>query len=100
TTGDTIVVDLQRHFVRASGGSEWHGHSGEVRITDKAIEISNFATQSSDGKLAVAGSFVRSGLHAGDLKAKVDGDFDLKSLHKGYAGAIAAHVDIARTSGA
>ncbi|HTL38612.1 MAG TPA: translocation/assembly module TamB domain-containing protein, partial [Kofleriaceae bacterium] len=100
TMGDTIVVDLQRHFVRAGAGSEWHGHSGEVRISDKAIEVSNFATESKQGKLAVDASFVRAGRNKGDLKAKVDANVDLKSLQKGYVGVIDAHVDVTRTHGA
>jgi hypothetical protein len=99
TMGDTIVVDLQRHFVRAAGGSEWHGHSGEVRISDKTIEVANFATQSSGGKLAVDASLVRAGRNAGDLKAKVDADIDLKSLRKGYAGKVDAHIDVSRNRG-
>ena len=39
TTGDTIVVDLQRHFVRAAGGSTWTGNTGRVTISPRKIEL-------------------------------------------------------------
>ncbi|HSD87802.1 MAG TPA: hypothetical protein VLB44_09825, partial [Kofleriaceae bacterium] len=99
TTGETIVVDLQRHFVRVAGGSEWRGHEGEVRIGPRAVEIENFRSRSGDGHIAVTGSMIRSGRGAGDLNAKVDAALNLKDLAKGYGGTLDAHVEVARTRG-
>jgi hypothetical protein len=94
--GDTTVIDLQRHFVRAAGGSEWHGSTGEVRISPREIKIENLRSESADGKLAVNATL---GRKTGDIAAKIDATVDLKSLEKAYTGKVDAHVDVTRTHG-
>lgn len=94
--GDTTVIDLQRHFVRAAGGSEWHGSTGEVRIGPREIKVTNLRSQSADGKLAVNATL---GRKTGDIRAKVDASLDLKSLEKAYAGKVDAHIDVTRNGG-
>lgn len=94
--GDTTVIHVQRHFVRAAGGPEWRGSSGEVRISKSKIEVANLTSQSKDGKLAVNATL---GRKTGDIDAKVDASISLKSLKKAYAGKIDAHVDVTRKKG-
>lgn len=94
--GDTTVIDLQRHFVRAAGGSEWHGSTGEVRISPREIQVQNLHSESSDGKLAVNATL---GRKTGDIQANVDASVNLESLKKGYAGNVDAHIDVTRKRG-
>lgn len=94
--GDTTVIDLQRHFVRAAGGSEWHGSTGEVRISPREIEVKDLRSESADGKLAVDATL---GRKTGDIAANVDANFNLESLKKGYTGTVDAHIDVSRKRG-
>jgi hypothetical protein len=99
TTGNTIAIDLQRHFVRAAGGSVWRGDSGTVTVSPREIALHGFESRSGDGRIAADATFVRAGRGAGDLTAKLDAKLDLTKLHKGYTGIVDAHVDVARTRG-
>jgi translocation and assembly module TamB len=99
TTGETIVVDLQRHKVRAAGGSVWQGATGQLTIGPKQIELRDFSSKTSGGSIAAAATFVRAGRHAGDLTAKLDATLEMKNLEKAYRGHADAHVDVARTAG-
>lgn len=94
--GDTTVIDLQRHFVRAAGGSEWHGSTGEVRISPREIKVENLKSESRDGKLAVNATL---GRKTGDIMANVDAAVNLASLKKGYSGNVDAHIDVTRKRG-
>ncbi|MBA3396864.1 MAG: translocation/assembly module TamB domain-containing protein [Deltaproteobacteria bacterium] len=98
--GDVVVVDLQRHRVRAGNGAEWTGTTGQIAIGPERIDVSNLTSASKDGKLAVAGHYHRVGRETGDLKAKIDLEaFALDNLDEGYAGTLDAHVDLSRTNG-
>ncbi len=100
TPGQTIVVDLQRHHVRAGNNSEWNGTGGRVSIGKERIEVKDFKSTSRDGVLALAGVFYRAGAHAGDLSAKIDANaVTLDNLSSTYRGTIDAHVDVERKSG-
>jgi hypothetical protein len=96
TTGDTIVVDLQRHFVRAAGGSTWRGGGGRVTIAPRKIDVVGLRSTSADGALAAEASYVRAGRGRGDLAARVDASFDLGNLLDGKQGKVAAQLDIER----
>ncbi len=99
TTGDTMTVDLQRHFVRAAGGSVWKGDSGTLVVTPREVTLTGFTSHSGDGKISADATFVRAGRNAGDLTAKLDANIDLTNFQKMYRGKIVAHVDVARTRG-
>jgi hypothetical protein len=99
TTGETVVVDLQRHKVRAAGGSVWKGATGQLTIGPKLIELRQFASKTSGGTIAADATFVRAGRHAGDLTAKVDATLEMTNLEKAYRGHADAHVDVSRTDG-
>jgi hypothetical protein len=99
TPGDTIVVDLQRHKVRAAGGSLWQGRTGTLTIGPKQIELRQFSSKTSGGAIAADATFVRAGRHAGDLSAKVDASLEMGNLAKLYRGHADAHVDVTRTGG-
>jgi hypothetical protein len=99
TTGDTITVDLQRHFVRAAGGSVWRGDSGTLVVTPREVTLEDFASRSGGGKISADGTYVRAGRNTGDLTAKLDANIDLNKLEKAYRGKVVAHLDIARTRG-
>jgi hypothetical protein len=96
TTGDTIVVDLQRHLVRASANSLWQGKGGRITITPKRIDVVGLRSQSKDGTLAADASYVRAGKGRGDLQARVDASLDIGKLLDGKKGKVDAKVDIAR----
>lgn len=99
TTGKTIVVDLQRHFVRAAGGSVWKGQRGTLTISPREIALVGFESHSGDGRIAADATFVRAGRHAGDLTARVDAKVDLSNLKKMYRGKLDARIDVRRTRG-
>ena len=96
TPGETVRVDLQRHFVRAAGGATWRGNTGEIAIGPQKIEIRDLKSTSAQGNLALAGDYVRAGAGAGDLHAKLDGSFDLSNLEKGRTGHVDAAIDVTR----
>src|SRR5207302_10015539 len=73
TPGEVVGIDLQRHVVRAAGGTTWQGTSGHLAIGPQKIELKDLQSQSSTGTLAVAASYVRAGAAAGDLSAQIDG---------------------------
>ncbi|HEX5061987.1 MAG TPA: hypothetical protein VFV99_21610, partial [Kofleriaceae bacterium] len=99
TTGDTIVVDLQRHFVRAAGGSTWTGNTGRVTIGPRKIEVRNFKSSGGNGTVTADASYVRAGRDQGDLAARVDASFDLGNLMQAHKGHVEAHVDAKRADG-
>jgi hypothetical protein len=96
TTGETIVVELQRHFVRAAGGSTWSGETGRVVICPRTIELSGLESASSNGSLAADATFIRAGRDKGDFTARLDADVELGNLAKAHKGHVEAHVDIRR----
>jgi translocation and assembly module TamB len=99
TTGETIIVDLQRHKVRAAGGTVWTGKTGRVTIGPTKIELHDLKSTTSGGTIAADATFVRAGRHAGDLTAKLDATLEMTNLEKAYRGHADAHVDVARTGG-
>ncbi len=99
TMGDTVLVDLQRHRVRAAGGSEWFGRTGQLAIGPREISLHRFRSTSSGGSIAADATFVRAGRRAGDLTAKLAASLDLSDLEKAYKGHAEAHVDVTRTGG-
>ena len=99
TPGKTVAIDLQRHFVRAAGGSTWHGNTGHVEIGPERIAVRDLESSSADGKLAVDATYMRAGRAQGDLWAKLAGKLDLANLGTDYHGSIDANVDVARRGG-
>ena len=99
TPGDTIAVDLQRHIVRAAGGDLWTGTTGHLVIAKDKIELTDLRSSSADGKLALEGSYVRAGAHAGDLDAKASGGLELSNVSTSYRGRIDANVEVQRRAG-
>lgn len=99
TLGNTIDVELQRHFVRAAGGSTWKGTRGTLQVTPHEITLANFVSRSGDDRIAADATLVRTGRRAGDLTAKLDANVDLSSLEKAYRGSVVAHVDVSRIAG-
>ncbi|MDQ3366418.1 MAG: translocation/assembly module TamB domain-containing protein [Myxococcota bacterium] len=98
--GETVTIDLQRHHIRAGSGSDWRGTSGHITIGPERIDVRDLVSASRDGKLAIGGHFHRVGRKAGDLDARVDlTAFSLNNIDKGYAGTLAAHVDVQRRNG-
>lgn len=99
--GATTTIDMQRHRLRVANGSDWKGTSGRITIGPEVIEVRDLRSASSDGKLAVEGSFVKDGRRKGDLTAKVDLDrFALESLQTQLSGILDARVDVSRRAGA
>lgn len=96
TTGETIVVDLQRHFVRMGGGAIWRGRTGTVTIGPREITLRDLRSTSSEGHISADASYVRAGRHRGDLSARVDAVADLDHLAEGPRGHVEAHVDVRR----
>ncbi len=99
TTGNTIHVDLQRHFVRAAGGTVWRGDTGTLTVSPREVALHNFVSRSGDGRIAADLTMVRAGRGQGNLNATVDANVDLSNLRKGYVGKVDAHVDVTRTGG-
>ncbi len=96
TTGETIVVDLQRHFVRAGGGSTWTGNTGRITISPRTITVANLRSSSNKGAITADATYVRAGRNKGDLTAKLDANVELGNLAKAHKGAVEAHVDLKR----
>ncbi len=98
--GDVVMIDLQRHRVRAGNGAEWTGTTGQIAIGSERIDVRELTSASKAAKLAIAGHYHRVGSEKGDLKAKIDLEaFALDNLDKGYAGSLDAHIDLSRTNG-
>ncbi|NVB78962.1 MAG: AsmA family protein [Kofleriaceae bacterium] len=93
------TIDLQRHFVRAAGGSEWSGRTGQVTITPQAIQIRDLKSTTAGGNISISGTMIRTGRGAGDIAAKLDANLDLQNIKKAYKGHIDARIDVARTRG-
>ena len=95
--GGALIVDVQRHRIRAGNGVDWTGSTGRIVVAPDRIEVRELRSQSAEGKLAVAGTFAP---RDGDATAKLDLDrFSLAALREGYAGMIGLHVDVARRAG-
>ncbi|MDB4953019.1 MAG: hypothetical protein JWO36_588 [Myxococcales bacterium] len=99
TPGDNLVVDLQRHIVRAAGGNLWTGTTGHLVVSKDKIELTDLKSTSGDGKIALDASYVRAGAHTGDLDAKLDGGIELSNVSNTYRGRIDASVDVQRRAG-
>ncbi len=98
TTGETFVVELQRHLVRTAGGSTWTGDAGRLTIGPRKIELSGLRSVTQGGTFAADATYVRAGREQGDLSARVDASLALASLSATHKGHIDAHVDIQRKS--
>jgi translocation and assembly module TamB len=96
TPGETVGIDLQRHFVRAAGGATWTGTSGHLTVAPDKIALRDFKSESRDGNLALAASYVRAGAAAGDLSAQLDGSIDLSNMQTSVKGKASAWVDVER----
>lgn len=96
TPGKTIGIDLQRHIVRAAGGTEWHGTTGHIAIGPSQIEVRDVKSASSGGHLAVDATL---GRKTGALTAKLDATVDLNALNSKYHGSVDAHVAVDRRGG-
>src|SRR5205085_1769944 len=70
--GGTVAIDVQRHHVRAGGGSDWTGHTGHLEIGPARIVLRDLASASASGHLAIAASYERAGGRQGDLAANLD----------------------------
>ena len=97
TPGDTVVIDLVRHHVRAGNGADWAGTTGQIVIGPTRIEVKDLASASTTARLAVAGHMMRT---SGDLKAKVEvKSFGLENISQYYRGSVNANIDVERTRG-
>jgi hypothetical protein len=52
-----VIVDVQRHRVRAGNGVDWTGTGGRLVIGANAFELTGLSSQSADGRIAIAGAF-------------------------------------------
>jgi hypothetical protein len=98
TTGETIVVDIQRHFVRAAGGSTWRGDTGRITITPRQVTVADIKSTSGKGVITADATYMRAGRTKGDLTARLDAQVELGNLVKAHKGNVEAHVDIKRTN--
>ncbi len=96
TTGETVVVQLQRHFVRAAGGAIWRGNTGVLTVAPRRIDLRGLRSTSSDGHITADGSYVRAGRNQGDLTARLDASIELGNIRKGHAGHVDAELDVRR----
>lgn len=95
--GSTVIVDLGHHHVRAGNGSDWTGDGGHFVMDPEHLALTNFATSSQGGRIALSAEMDRAGRNAGDLAAKVDVDqLALAVLGPKYRGAITAHAAVTR----
>ncbi|MDQ3337046.1 MAG: translocation/assembly module TamB domain-containing protein [Myxococcota bacterium] len=97
TPGETIVIDLARHRVRASNNADWTGTTGQIVIGSTRIDVKDLVSASKSGRIEVAGHMHRTN---GDLTAKVDlRSFGLENISKLYRGSVEASIDIERKKG-
>ncbi len=95
--GDIVMIDVQRHHVRAGSGGNWSGSSGHIEIGPRQILVRDFKSASINGALAVAGELNRLN---GDFAAKIDAtSLTLDNLDPTFRGTVDAHVDVGRTRG-
>ncbi|MGE3457904.1 MAG: AsmA family protein, partial [Kofleriaceae bacterium] len=95
-----LIVDVQRHRVRAGNGVDWVGAGGRVVVGDQVVDVRGIHTRSADGAIAVDGQLTRAGRRAGDLAATVKLDnFGLETLRKGYTGVVDGDVEVSRRGG-
>ena len=99
TTGETTVVELQRHFVRAGGGAVWRGNTGTITIGPRTVELRGLRSTSGNDHLGLDGSYVRAGRGTGDFAAHLDAGLELANLGKLYKGRVDANVDVKRIGG-
>ena len=98
--GDTVVVDLQRHRVRAGGGTDWTGRGGHLEVGPTRIVLRDLQSASAFGSLAVAGSYERAGRRQGDLAANVDvHSLAIDHLAAGSHGTVDSHIAVTRRGG-
>ncbi len=96
--GNTVVVDLGHHRVRAGNRSDWTGNGGHFVMDPEHLAFTNFTTTSKDGgRIGLSAEMDRAGRNAGDLAAKVDVDkLALATLSPKFRGAVSAHVAVTR----
>lgn len=98
TIGETVVVELQRHFVRAAGGATWRGNTGVLSVGPRRIKLRDLRSTSSAGSLVASAEYARAGRYAGDLAACIAASVELGRLLDGRKGHVAANIDIARVN--
>ena len=97
----SVVVDVQRHHVRAGNGADWTGRGGRVEIGPQRIVVRDFRSASAIGKLAIAASYDRAGRSKGNLEAKLDATGIVLDVISGkYHGKVDAHVAVTRKAAA
>jgi translocation and assembly module TamB len=96
TPGSTIGIDLQRHIVRAAGGTEWHGTTGHIAISRAKIEVRDLKSESCSSYLVLDATL---GRKTGALDAKLDASVDLNQLSSKVHGTVDAHVAVDRRGG-
>lgn len=99
TTGNTVVVDLQRHLVRASGGTVWKGDSGRIAVGPREVTVRGFESTSSQGFIRADATYIRAGRDTGDLDAWVTAKLQVQNIKKAYRGTANAKVNITRENG-
>jgi hypothetical protein len=95
TPGETVSVDMQRHFVRGAGGATWRGNTGRIAIGPHEISVRDLRSTSDGGNLAVDATYARD---TGDLRGKLAAALDLSSLKSTLVGRLDATVDVERAA--
>lgn len=98
STGETVVVELQRHFVRVAGGVVWRGRRGVLAVGPQRITLRDFHSTSRAGSLVASAEYARGGRYRGDLAACLAASIELGSIVEGRRGRVAANIDISRRS--
>jgi translocation and assembly module TamB len=94
-----LVVNVQRHLIRAANGMDWRGTRGRIVIAPREITVRDLRSHGSGGALAIAGSFTRAGRNAGDASATIDLErFALATVRADLRGTLNARVDVRRRS--
>jgi TamB, inner membrane protein subunit of TAM complex/Domain of Unknown Function (DUF748) len=93
----TVMVEVQRHHVRAGNGSDWTGRGGQVELGPERIIVRDFQSASAMGKVAVGATYDRAGRNQGNLDAKIDATgIALTTISSTYHGKVSAHVAVTR----
>jgi hypothetical protein len=95
TPGETVGIDLQRHFVRAAGGATWRGNTGHIAIGPREISLRDLRSTSEGGNFAVDATYARD---TGDLRAKLAAALDLSNIKDTMVGRLDATVDVERAA--
>ncbi|CAN5844633.1 hypothetical protein BH11MYX3_BH11MYX3_04340 [soil metagenome] len=95
--GEVVMIDVQRHHVRAGSGGNWSGTTGHIEIGPRRVLVQDLDSASVNGALAIAGQLDRLN---GNFAAKVDAtNLTLDNIDPEFRGTVDAHVDLNRTGG-